>query len=138
MRVHQYRPKSILNRAGPFVAVLCVIFIATLWLTSGSYDNFVLDGWEGVVKGVVLNSDDTGYSTGYTPQRFRSVQVGMSKPQVKERLGEPFRRCDWSYEPAVYDEAWVYSFSQSGGDYRVRGILFMRGVVSKVRSQYID
>lgn len=44
---------------------------------------------------------DTRFAPGYSEAGFRSIQVGMTKAEVLQRVGAPFN--------AVQDQGWMYS-----------------------------
>lgn len=57
---------------------------------------YLLDGLGGSLAALAFG-DDTAFSNGYTSSSFRRVSVGDTAPDVRKRLGNPWRDI-WIYD----------------------------------------
>lgn len=105
------------------ILLSCVVMLLAshLYLLDG------LDGWW-----LSLRGDDTKFATTYSDRGFREVCPGMSKRQVRLKLGESLRV--WMYHGL---EVWSYSEPESDGRYRIRVVQFREGLVVRKVSDFV-
>ena len=99
-----------------------------------------LEGLTGTLFHLLTAGGDTVYASGFSDGRFLLVRNGMTDAQVIALLGEPLER----YRPQVGDDpSWDlgmrWSRSATDSHYSVRVVLFKKGRVADVRSEfYVD
>ena len=82
-----------------------------------------------------LFEDRTEYAPAYSENKFKSVDKGMSKDDVRASLGEPLGR--EIYTNGVYREYWRYTKGPPDSSYWSRVITFdQRGIVQDVERKY--
>ncbi len=71
------------------VSLVLLVACVAVW-----FQRWSLDGLAGVA--LTFLNHDTAYADGYSDERFRSIQIGMTLKEVRERLGEPLK-LSWTY-----------------------------------------
>lgn len=112
-----------------------LIFIVLLIITTKASPVYKLDGFAGIVIPLMLFTDDSKYSEGYSPAKFLEIKTGMTTRQVYEILGKPIRRDEWKSERLFL---W-YSMSPNSTHYRARQIIITNGKVTQINAYfYLD
>lgn len=142
-----------MNKVDRAIRVVIVGGLATGILVI-ALEVLTLDGVNGLSP-FIGDSDVTIYAPKYTDGAFRSIHVGMTREEVLDALGEPFlvKRTLCIETPfvshngrtellsdrlpqldrfQVFKERWNYTKRDVDKSYRMRGVEFVQGRVSKV------
>jgi hypothetical protein len=76
----------------------------------------------------------TTYADCFSERRFERIRVGMSAAQVEEEMGGP--PISIMPYPSSQQEYWSYSGPATGGCYWRRAVLFTRGRVTNIMTDY--
>jgi hypothetical protein len=123
-------------------SMLCTLPLAAGVASGRRYIHWTtVDGIGGVLLGLIVG-EDTGYTTGYSDEGWRSIRVGMTEEDVHGILGAPQnrRRLDpglYHLDEQQFTERW--SWSPNDTNFRCRVIQFQRGRVVAIHSGfYLD
>ncbi len=105
------------------------------------FENFLVKSPPKVIT--LILQPDTNYSSGYTDEKFESINIGMTEKQVLDILGEPLTRWRPYRKTKFQDKAHFvglqYSESLSSGHYNLRQINLDNGKVAEIISYfYVD
>lgn len=122
--------------------ILIVLGIVVITNLTINFDRIMLDGISGEISSLAF-PPDTKYSEGYSHEKFRQIEIGMTEEQVVEIIGKPLTI--WNpYKPTKYTEkrhyvGFQYSESPTSVDYRLRQVYFDNGIVAeKIDYYYFD
>lgn len=91
-----------------------------------------IDGISGVLGSLLLR-EDTLYASGYSDFNWRRVQIGMTRQDVHDLLGQPLSQ--WALgNPGENGERW--SLSPSDTNFRCRVLLFRDNRVRSKHSEF--
>jgi hypothetical protein len=130
-----------MKKSGLKIFLICGFFLLAMRIYFLNQDRIKLDGKKGEILSL-FSMLDTKYSDGYTHEKFRKIELGMSINDVVIILGDPLYK--WKPYGQNFPNkrnylGYGYSTSPSSGSYRLRQINFNNGQVAEIIScLYID
>lgn len=112
--------------------IFAAVFLLLAVMCRFTVPKLQLDGYTGLLFRILLNTDDSVYTKGYTDRNFLALKRGMTKQQVIRLLDRPFAEFNRS-ESIV-----SMQYSKSPGDthYRARAVLLQDNKVVDIISYY--
>ena len=109
-----------------------ILFIAIAGLAVRMYRTATLDGWPGLIFGMIPFGEDSDYAPGYSIAGFKRVTVGMSRTNVYALIGAPLST--WTNNDSSVSERW--SRSPHDTDFRCRVLIFSGNIVESKHAEY--
>lgn len=112
--------------------IFAAVFLLLAVMCRFTVPKLQLDGYTGLLFRILLKTDDTVYTKGYTDRNFLALKRGITKQQVIWLLGRPFAEFNRTGNAISMQ----YSKSPNDTHYRARTIRLQNDKVIDIISYY--